>query len=483
MPYDPFPTNTPGGSERLTFLDLCWPNSVIHHDHGIAGAVELIEPAVTWARRWSRAGLEPGDRIGLWLVNGRRYLEALAACAAGRFVAVSINTRWSQTEVDELLSRSGARRLVTVNDDQRLAGGGDGPLQSRAGTPFVVFTTSGTTSRPKMVVQTQESIVAHARDVASATGYGPDRPVLAAMPLCGVFGLVGVTAALAAGAPIHLPSGIDPPALAGTVERRRIQAMNGSDDLFHRMLQAEADLSSVRLGGYARFNTSLDGIVDRAEQRGMRLTGLYGMSEVQALFSIRDPSAPAHERARAGGTVVSSRAQVRVVDDEIQIRGPSLFAGYLTEGGSAVDDTLTGDAFTADGWFRTGDAGSMDPSRNGADTFEYRARMGDVLRLGGFLVAPAEIEQLLMAIDGIDQAQVVAVDRPSGARPVAFVIADKAVGDVDEQAVIGYCRERLARYKVPIRVLAIDEFPTTPSANGTKIQKVKLRELADRAVA
>lgn len=480
MPFDPSPTTTPDGSE--TFADLCSSGSVVHHDLGTVDASELIEPALDWARRWTEAGLEPGHRIGLWLANGRRYLEALAACAVGGFVAVSVNTRWSQAEADTVLRRSGARRLVTNDDDRGLSGGGHDPLELAAGTPFVVFTTSGTTSRPKMVVQTRESIVAHARDVAAAAGYRPDRPVLAAMPLCGVFGLVGVTGALAAGAPIHLPAVIDPAALAATVERERIWAMNGSDDLFHRMVRTEADLSSVQLGGYARFNTSLGGIVERAEERGMRLTGLYGMSEVQALFSIRDPSGPAPERARAGGTVVSPRAEVRVVDDEIQIRGPSLFAGYLTDGGSAVDDELTAAAFTFDGWFRTGDAGAMDP--DGVHTFEYRSRMGDVLRLGGFLVAPAEIEQVLLTIDGIEQAQVVTVDRPAGARPVAFIIVDDNVDDnVDEDGVIEYCRRRLARYKVPIRVLTIERFPTTPSANGTKIQKVKLRELAARALA
>ena len=84
-----------------------------------------------------------------------------------------------------------------------------------------------------------------------------------------------------------------------------------------------------------------------------------------------------------------------------------------------------------------------------------------------------------MEIDGIEAAQVVAVDRPQGARPVAFVIAPDGV---DEQETIRRCRDRLARYKVPIRVLVLDEFPTTPSANGTKIQKVKLRELADGVV-
>ena len=120
-----------------------------------------------------------------------------------------------------------------------------------------------------------------------------------------------------------------------------------------------------------------------------------------------------------------------------------------------------------------------EPAPDRRPSFTFRTRMGDALRLGGFLVAPAEIESVLLDVDGIDGAQVVAVDRPSGARPVAFVLGRP---ELDEREVIDHCAARLARYKVPVRVLVIDEFPTTPSANGTKIQKVKLRELAIAAL-
>ena len=167
---------------------------------------------------------------------------------------------------------------------------------------------------------------------------------------------------------------------------------------------------------------------------------------------------------------MSARAAYRVVDGELQLRGPSLFAGYLADGGEQIDEALTAQHFDHD-WFRTGDLAEP----NGPATFEYTARMGDVMRLGGFLITPDEVEQVLMTFDGVDAAQVVAVDRPGGARPVAFVIAP---GGVDEDAVIVHCRERLARYKVPVKVISIDAFPTTPSANGTKIQKVELRSWA-----
>ena len=94
-------------------------------------------------------------------------------------------------------------------------------------------------------------------------------------------------------------------------------------------------------------------------------------------------------------------------------------------------------------------------------------------------MAPADIEQALMEIAGIEEAQVVAVDLPTGARPVAFVIAPTGF---DEAEAMNQCRAKLAKYKVPVRIMAIDQFPMTPSANGNKIQRAKLRAIATAAL-
>jgi fatty-acyl-CoA synthase len=412
-------------------------------------------------------GVRHGDRVAIRMPNTIDYVRVLAGCATGGFVAVSVNTRFTDAEADDLTARSGAvRRVEELGDAWRAVA----PIAPR-GRPddaFVVFTTSGTTSRPKMVLHTQRSIASHARDVASGFGYGPGDVVMVAMPLCGTFGLASVTGAVAGDSRVVLTD-YQLERTADLIADRRVTCLNGSDDMFHRLLQAGADLTSIRLGGYARFNTSLDGIVERADAAGATLTGLYGMSEVQALFSLRSPDGDAASRSRAGGTLVSPRADYRVVDGELQLRGPSLFAGYLREGGGEIDGDLTR-RHHDDGWFRTGDAATADDER----TFEYSARLGDVLRLGGFLVAPSEIEAALQELPGVEAVQVVAVDRPGGARPVAFVLGDP----VDEQSAIAHCAARLARYKVPVRVVGLDEFPTTPSANGTKIQRVRLRDMA-----
>ena len=134
----------------------------------------------------------------------------------------------------------------------------------------------------------------------------------------------------------------------------------------------------------------------------------------------------------------------------------------------------TREAITADGYYRSGDLGTTLADGR----FVYLTRMGDSLRLGGFLVSPAEIEAVVQEAPGIAACQVVAVPRAAGPVPVAFVLLQHGAS-LDEAAVIAYASARLARYKVPVRVIAIDAFPVTPGANATKIQKGKLREMAE----
>jgi fatty-acyl-CoA synthase len=292
------------------------------------------------------------------------------------------------------------------------------------------------------------------------------------LPLCGTFGLTGLMAAVAAHARV-LVTDFVVDRLVALCDTERITAMNGSDDMFHRLMNQGADLSSLRCGGFAQFNASLTDICERADHIGATLVGLYGMSEVQALFAVRHPLATSEERARAGGHVVSPAADACIINNELCVRGPSLFAGYLAEGGAKIDDGLTSSHLYHDGthtWFRTGDLATIDGDRS----FEYLSRLGDVLRLGGYLVAPAEIIDVLCTAPGVADAQVVTVARSTGTRPVAFVISDNG-HVIDEQAVIEHCAAHLARYKVPVRVVPIDAFPVTDGPNGVKIRLTDLR--------
>ena len=106
----------------------------------------------------------------------------------------------------------------------------------------------------------------------------------------------------------------------------------------------------------------------------------------------------------------------------------------------------------------------------------FRSRIGDVLKLSGFLVSPAEIEALLLAYAGIVQCQVVGAPTSRGMRAVAYVRSNAQA--FDEAALLRYCRDRIAHYKVPARIVRLDEFPVTAGANAPKVQKNQLREMA-----
>jgi acyl-CoA synthetase (AMP-forming)/AMP-acid ligase II len=159
---------------------------------------------------------------------------------------------------------------------------------------------------------------------------------------------------------------------------------------------------------------------------------------------------------------------------ELQFHGPSVLRVHLG------NPEATRAAFTEDGWMRTCDIGICSPVGR---SFVYVARQGDALRLAGFLTDPVEIERRLLAHPGVQAAQVVGVAGPSGGDvAVAFVVAAGA-GAPTEDELVRHCAAGLANYKVPRRVALVESFPTVDGANGVKIRKSELREMARGLVA
>jgi fatty-acyl-CoA synthase len=211
------------------------------------------------------------------------------------------------------------------------------------------------------------------------------------------------------------------------------------------------------------------------------MVGLYGMSEVQALYAVQPLDLPLVERIVGGGRPISAQSEVRVRDPdsgeilgpgepgELEIKGPSLMKEYY------LNPEATAEEFTTDGFLRTGDLGQL----TGDGRFLYLQRMGDVLRLGGFLVSPAEIEHHIISHPSVSDSQVVGIRTAEGStRAVGFVIMNPGA-KFDEAGLRQHCLDGLARFKAPVRIFAVDEFPTTPSANGTKIQRAELRRMAE----
>jgi len=490
----------------------------------------LAEESRRIAHGLQRLGVAPGDRVALWLPNVPAWLATFFACAQLGAIAVSVNTRFRSHEVADIVARSGARVLilwprfkgidfaailaqcdpaalerlesvVVYSEDatpvpKALVGkpavgyeslaAGAALLESAAapGAGCAIFTTSGTTSAPKFVLHDQRSVTSHARNVARGFGLDGNSVMLLAPPLCGVYGFCCAMAALAAGRPLVMRPAWDAALAADDIVKYRVTHANGTDEAIAQLLrQSEAPrpFPQVRYFGYAAFSPAHADIVARADARGLRLVGLYGMSEIQALFARQDEDAPPEERLLAGGRPISAVARVRARDPEsgailahgeageLEFDAPeSRMAGYFG------NPQASAKAFAEDGYFRSGDLGCTHPDGR----FTFLARMGDALRLGGFLVSPPEIEAVVQTFPGVSVCQVVGVTRAEGLRPVAFVLLEPGAA-LDEPALRAHVAARLAAYKVPLRAFALDAFPVTPGANATKIQKGKLRELAE----
>jgi fatty-acyl-CoA synthase len=488
-------------------------------ERGTLSWLQLEELSEGYAALLASRGIGFGGHVALWLPNSVDYLAMIFACARLGALAVHVNTRFGTAEAAYLLHRSQASVLVTawgfapVNFPELLAAipkearralqcviGRDAAAGEAAGLPVIrlepagwiadsampeapclTFTTSGTTSGPKLVLHRQRSIAGHACDVSAALGTGTAGScVLCAIPLCGTFGLALAMGAAAGGAHAVLMPQFDGEAAGNLIRKHAVTHTAGSDDMLGRIARAAASrpFETLTFTGYASFTPRADLAVAAADALGMKPRGLYGSSEVQALFAI----SPDSRRLRDGGVPVSPDAEISVrdpetgaalpegQDGELCLRAPSFFDGYLG------DPEATARAFTTGGFFRTGDlAASVAPG------FVYKSRIGDSLRLGGFLVNPEEIEAFLQTLPGVGEAQVVAAEADGELAAVAFI---RAAPDAtpDEDAILAACRQSLARYKQPARAIVVAAFPVTESPNGVKIQRGKLREMANAAL-
>ncbi|HEY1701498.1 MAG TPA: AMP-binding protein [Trebonia sp.] len=493
---------------------------------------ELRQRASRAAALFRRLGVGPGDAVAVWLPSSIAWVEIQFALARIGAAAVAINTRFAVAEVENLARRSRASVLVLNSAD----GGPDLPERLvRLGHRFqrvvdcrpdgtvpgavsyaetgvlaadtvdtgtrdsvcTVFTSSGTTSRPKLVMHQQDAVTAHARAAAPAFGYDePGCVILAMLPICGVFGFDTVMGGLAAGATMVTAGDFDAERILDLVRLHQPICTNGSDEMYRRIFRAArargwTSLGSLRRGGFAAFSGDPEPLVTEGDALGFRLFGVYGSSEIQALAALRDHGASRAERVKAGGRPVTPELRVRVRDidtgalcepgqtGELEFTGPSLSVGYLH------DEARTAEDFTADGWFRSGDLGLLEPGGR----FCFTGRRGDAFRLSGFLTSPREIETVIEGVPGVHGAQAVLIQVAGRDTLVAFVVPEPgaaAGGGVTvpgEAAIIAHCRDTMAGYKVPRRVLFIDAFPVTNSANGEKIQRERLRQLALSACA
>jgi malonyl-CoA/methylmalonyl-CoA synthetase len=305
--------------------------------------------------------------------------------------------------------------------------------------------TSGTTGRPKGAVLSHGNLLASATAVNLAWRWDPDDRLLLTLPLFHVHGLgVGLNGSLCAGAAVLLRPGFD----VDDVARRSSEAslFFGVPTMYQRLASAgkARALRSLRLlvSGSAPLPAAL--CVEIAGEAGQLPLERYGMTETVMLTSN-----PYHGQ-RKPGTVgfALPGVEVRLAEtSEVEVRGPNVIAGYYER------PDANAEAFTDDGWFRTGDLGEFDI--DGYLTLVGRSK--ELIITGGYNVYPREVEEALATYPGVQEVAV--IGRPSerwGEEVTAVVVA---AGPVVADRLRAHAAERLADYKVPKRIEFVDELP------------------------
>jgi len=363
---------------------------------------------------------------------------------------------------------------LNVPDLERLSS--LGPVGEPQAVSDILYT-SGTTGSPKGVMLTHDMVLRTAFGSAHSRAFEDGRRILFSLPMYHVFGYMeGMLAVLFSGGAIVPRLKFDADDTLRAVERHGVsdllliptmtlalidEAREGTHDL--RSLQ-----SVISSGGRAPASIWSD--IQRY-LGPVEITTGYGMTEVTATSLVTRPDDPV-ERLKTNGRErdvgpAGRLVEYRVIDPgtgvtvepgevgELLARGPGVTPGYYNK------PEATADAFTADGWLKTGDLGRMDAE--GYLTLVGRTK--ESYRCGGEQVLPSEIEDVLATFPGVKLALVVPVpDARMGEVGTAFIVP-QAGQQIDPEALIDFCRERLARFKVPKHVLCVEEedIPVTPS--------------------
>lgn len=479
-----------------------------HH----ATRAELTNAADHTAGYLKSLGIVRGDAICVWMPDGGAWLQILFAAARLGVLVVPVSTRFRFEEALHVVKTAQARLIfvqpqfvgydywdiahqikgqvasvravIAVDEPARLLDHeAYVPVRVDEGMPgdlLCTFSTSGTTGNPKLATHSQWGIFHHAQEVARFTDVMPGDTSLCALPLYGVLGFVQAFSALAGSAKCVFMQTFNTERAARLLDEHRCTHFYGGEGLFDDIISvAGCRATSLKTVGFAEFAGRGFEVTQKAERHlGLRMIALYGSSECFAIMAGQIKSEDAKARAIPGGQPICDEIAFRVADIESgamladQEKGELQFKGYNVMAGYLNNAAATADAFTADGWFRSGDLGY----RYGAK-FAYISRIKDTLRLRGYLVDPVEIEEYLARHPGVLDAQVVAWRHPDrGDVAVAFV--RKTDTSLDEATLHQHCRAGLANYKVPSHVVFVDDYPRKEGPNGLKILKNKIRDMA-----
>lgn len=468
--------NLPLAWTRRWAADALHP-TVADDRHGWLVAGDLEERSRLVAARLAAAGLVAGDRVLFSATASVPLVVAHVAALRLGLAVVPTNISYRQRELAHVVADSrpaaavvddaerarwvrdasaeAGRFVVVVDPEVDLPGGPDPVLDAaRPWDPALVAYTSGTTGQPKGAVLSHANLLASAEAVALAWRWEPVDRLVLALPLFHMHGLgVGLHGTLCVGASVVLRPSFAVDDVLDQIRSRRATLLFGVPTMWSRLAASSraGQLRPLRLGvsGSAPLAVELHDAI--AATSGQRVIERYGMTETA--MNASNPYDGERRPGTVGLPLPGVDLRLDEATDEILLRGPNVFDGYWEQPGA------TSAAFT-EGWFRTGDVGSID-----ADGYlRIVGRLKELIISGGFNVYPREVEDVLRAHPAIADVAVVGVAHPDWGEQVVAV-AERAAeptpssSSVAADAVMVLAGERLAPYKCPKRLVWVDALP------------------------
>ncbi len=462
---------------------------------------DLVSRFGAGLRQW---GLKPGDRVALFMENCPEFVVSYLSIHLVGGVVVLVNTQYKQIELRHILSDAGVRVCITDEarnaEIERVRGDltdlekvviiddSDGyhsfleinnslqlELPEGGHDLAIIAYTSGTTGRSKGAMLTHRNLISNALAVTEAWQWSENDHLLLTLPLFHAHGLmVGLHGTLVKGASATLRRHFHSAEVYSELLSNRPTMFFGVPTMYSRLLAEAAKHKErpkpLRLYVSGSAPLSPQTFEEFKQIFGQPILERYGMTET--IMNLTNP----FEGERRPGTVGKPfpRQEARVVDiqtrhllpyggaGEIEVRGPHVFKGYWNR------PDATTEVFDPDGWFRTGDLGSM--SEDGYYTISGRAK--ELIISGGYNVYPREVEEVLESYPGVIEVAVVGLpDADLGEQVVAVVVRQSTA--VTAELLVTLCRENLASYKKPRHVYFVESLPR--NALG-KIQKHLVQE-------
>lgn len=435
------------------------------------------------AHRLTELGITKETRVGILLPNSREQITLLIALIRLGAVACPISTRLPQQAVAGCLKKVDASILITdenvevdncriIRLSEVIASEPTKPHhigELSPDQPAVIIFTSGSTGEPKAVLLTLGNLYYNALGSNENISFGPGDRWLLSLPLYHVGGLGILFRAIVGGGAVVI--GAQDADLGDTILRQEITHLSLVSTQLHRLLPevekralSQRRLKAILLGGSGMPSEMLR----RSVECNLPIHTSYGLSEMASQVTTTPPGASL-EQLHTSGRLLPHR-QMRIADSgEIEVRGETRFAGYVERG-----ELVT--PFDADGWFATGDIGSVDCK----GFLTVIGRRDTMFISGGENIYPEEIEKALLHIAGVDEAVVVAVAHDAyGFRPCAFVRAAQSF-DLTPDQIRTELRNSLPAFKLPDRIFP---WPEGAASSGLKPDRQSLQQLAQRLTA